>query len=111
MEPFFTVLFSTLLLSERPTLWVVASLVPILGVVALASFTEASFDCFIYDTRNGITCVTHAVGNYVKRVVVIVSSILFFRTPVSPVNSLGTGLALARVFLYTIAKQIKPKAD
>ncbi|PWA68860.1 phosphoenolpyruvate (pep)/phosphate translocator 2 [Artemisia annua] len=46
MEPFFAVLFSTLLLSERPTLWVVASLVPILGVVALASFTEASFNWF-----------------------------------------------------------------
>ncbi|GJY77131.1 phosphoenolpyruvate/phosphate translocator 2, chloroplastic-like protein [Tanacetum coccineum] len=44
MEPFFTVLFSTLLLSERPSLWVVASLVPIVGGVALASFTEASFN-------------------------------------------------------------------
>nr|GEV84917.1 phosphoenolpyruvate/phosphate translocator 2, chloroplastic-like [Tanacetum cinerariifolium] len=205
MEPFFTVLFSTLLLSERPSLWVVASLLPIVGGVALASFTEASFNWIGFgsamasnvtnQSRNVLSkkfmvrkeealdninlfsvmtiislfllipfayllegvkltpeylqflgsqgvnvkelCVrsilagiffhsyqqvsymilemvspvTHAVGNCVKRVVVIVSSILFFRTPVSPLNSLGTGLALAGVFLYSKAKRIKPKAD
>ncbi|KAD5961125.1 hypothetical protein R6Q59_014110 [Mikania micrantha] len=205
MEPFFTVVFSVLLLSKRPTLWVVSSLVPIVGGVALASFTEASFNWIGFgsamasnvtnQTRNVLSkkfmsrkeealdninlfsvmtiiafillipfafflegfkltpeylqfaasqgvnvrelCVrsiltgiffhsyqqvsymilgmvspvTHAVGNCVKRVVVIVSSVIFFRTPVSPVNSLGTGLALAGVFLYSKAKRIKPKAD
>ncbi|XP_071706644.1 phosphoenolpyruvate/phosphate translocator 2, chloroplastic-like [Rutidosis leptorrhynchoides] len=203
MEPFFTVLFSVLLLSERPTLWVVSSLVPIVGGVALASFTEASFNwigfgsamasnftnqsrnvlskkfmvrkeealdninlfsmmtiisfillipfaflfegfkfspdnlqfaasqgvnvrelcvrsvlagiCFhsyqqvSYMILGMVSPVTHAVGNCVKRVVVIVSSVIFFQTPVSPINSLGTGLALAGVFLYSRAKQIKPK--
>lgn len=33
--------------------------------------------------------VTHSVGNCVKRVVVIVTSVIFFRTPVSPINALG----------------------
>ncbi|KAJ0908976.1 putative sugar phosphate transporter domain-containing protein [Helianthus annuus] len=55
-----------------------------------------------------VSPVTHAVGNCVKRVVVIVSSVIFFQTPVSPVNSLGTGLALAGVFLYSRVKRIKP---
>lgn len=36
-----------------------------------------------------VSPVTHSVGNCVKRVVVIVSSVLFFRTPVSPINSIG----------------------
>lgn len=36
-----------------------------------------------------VSPVTHAVGNCAKRVVVIVSSVLFFRTPVSTINSLG----------------------
>lgn len=36
-----------------------------------------------------VSPVTHSVGNCVKRVVVIVSSVLFFKTPVSPINSLG----------------------
>ncbi|XP_062010163.1 phosphoenolpyruvate/phosphate translocator 2, chloroplastic-like isoform X1 [Rosa rugosa] len=203
MEPFFTVLFSALLLAERPTIWVVSSLVPIVGGVALASFTEASFNwigfgsamasnitnqsrnvlskkfmakkeesldninlfsvitiisfilllpsaillegvkfspsylqsaanqglnikelcvrslvagfCFhtyqqvSYMILQMVSPVTHAVGNCVKRVVVIVSSVIFFQTPVSPINSLGTALALAGVFLYSRAKRIKPK--
>jgi hypothetical protein len=32
--------------------------------------------------------VTHSVANCVKRVVVIVSSVLFFRTPIPPINAL-----------------------
>jgi hypothetical protein len=36
-----------------------------------------------------VTPVTHSVGNCVKRVIVIVTSVLFFRTPVSTVNALG----------------------
>ncbi|CAA2958249.1 phosphoenolpyruvate phosphate translocator 2, chloroplastic-like isoform X1 [Olea europaea subsp. europaea] len=201
MEPFFTVLLSALLLGERPSLWVVSSLLPIVGGVALASFTEASFNwigfgcamasnltnqsrnvfskkfmvkeetldninlfsiitiisflllvpvailmdgvkfspaylqyaasqglnvkefcvralsagfCFhtyqqvSYMILQMVTPVTHAVGNCVKRVVVIVSSIIFFQTPVSPTNSLGTAIALVGVFLYSRAKRIKP---
>lgn len=33
--------------------------------------------------------VTHAVGNCAKRVILIVSSVIFFQTPASPINSLG----------------------
>lgn len=36
-----------------------------------------------------VSPVTHSVANCVKRVVVIVSSVLFFSTPISPVNALG----------------------
>ncbi|KAG8366888.1 hypothetical protein BUALT_Bualt16G0014800 [Buddleja alternifolia] len=203
MEPFFTVVLSALLVGERPSPWVVSSLVPIVGGVALASFTEVSFNWigfgsamasnltnqtrnvfskkfmirkeetldninlfsimtiisfllltpaaillegvkfspsyFQYAASEGLNVrelctraifsgfcfhtyqqvsymilqmvspVTHAVGNSVKRVVVIVSSVIFFQTPVSPINSIGTGLALAGVFLYSRAKRIKPK--
>ncbi|KAG6412810.1 hypothetical protein SASPL_125500 [Salvia splendens] len=204
MEPFFTVLLSAIFFGEMPSLWVVSSLVPIVGGVALASCTEVSFNwigfgtamasnltnqtrnvfskklmrkndesldninlfsiitiisflflapaaiflegvkfspsylqyvaseglnvkelcvrallsglCFhtyqqvSYMILGMVNPVTHAVGNSVKRVVVIVSSVIFFRTPVSPVNSLGTALALAGVFLYSRAKKMKPKA-
>ncbi|WOK92580.1 hypothetical protein Cni_G01271 [Canna indica] len=40
-----------------------------------------------------VSPVTHSVGNCVKRVVVIVTSVLFFRTPVSPVNALEKNYA------------------
>ncbi|XP_042000423.1 triose phosphate/phosphate translocator, non-green plastid, chloroplastic-like [Salvia splendens] len=200
MEPFFSVVLSAMFLGEFPTLWVVSSLMPIVGGVALASMTEASFNwagfwsamasnltnqsrnvlskkfmvkkedsldnitlfsiitimsfflmapiaffmegfkltptylqatgvnvnqlytrsliaalCFhayqqvSYMILQRVSPVTHSVGNCVKRVVVIVTSVLFFRTPVSPINSLGTGVALAGVFLYSRVKRIKPK--
>lgn len=54
-----------------------------------------------------VSAVTHSVGNCLKRVVVIVSSVIFFQTPISPLNSFGTALALAGVFLYSRAKQLK----
>lgn len=200
MEPFFSVVLSALFLGEMPTLWVISSLVPIVGGVGLASLTEATFNwsgfssamasnlanqsrnvfskkfmvkkeesldnitlfsiitimsfflmaplaifkegikftpsylqsaglnlkevyirsflaalCFhayqqvSYMILQRVSPVTHSVGNCVKRVVVIVTSVLFFRSPVSPINSLGTGVALAGVFLYSRVKGIKPK--
>ncbi|XP_044477660.1 phosphoenolpyruvate/phosphate translocator 1, chloroplastic-like [Mangifera indica] len=199
-EPFFSVVLSAMFLGELPTLWVVSSLVPIVGGVALASVTEASFNwagflsamasnlanqsrnvlskkvmvkkedsldnitlfsfitimsflllapvavfmegvkftpaylqsagldakaiatksllaalCFhayqqvSYMILQRVSPVTHSVGNCVKRVVVIVSSVIVFKTPVSPVNALGTGIALAGVFLYSRVKRIKAK--
>ncbi|KAG1342867.1 phosphoenolpyruvate/phosphate translocator 2, chloroplastic-like [Cocos nucifera] len=44
MEPFFTVVLSALFLGELPNISVLTSLVPIVGGVVLASFTEASFN-------------------------------------------------------------------
>ncbi|TXG50265.1 hypothetical protein EZV62_022789 [Acer yangbiense] len=177
-EPFFSVILSAMFLGEMPTPWVVGSLVPIVGGVALASVTEASFNwagfwsamasnltnqsrnvlskkvmvnkegsldnitlfsiitvmSFIllapaavfmegvkftpahltsavsYMILQRVSPVTHSVGNCVKRVVVIVSSVIVFKTAVTPINALGTGIALAGVFLYSRVKRIKPKA-
>ncbi|XP_048621501.1 triose phosphate/phosphate translocator, non-green plastid, chloroplastic isoform X1 [Brassica napus] len=221
MEPFFSVVLSAMFLGEVPTPWVIGSIIPIVGGVALASVTEVSFNwagflsamasnltnqsrnvlskkvmvkkddsldnitlfsiitlmslflmapvtffsegikftpsyiqsavSFVYILQNQplnvnkaswfqgvnvqqiytksliaalcfhayqqvsymilarVSPVTHSVGNCVKRVVVIVSSVIFFKTPVSPVNAFGTGIALAGVFLYSRVKRIKPK--
>lgn len=42
-----------------------------------------------YSILQEISPVTHAVGNSLKRVVVIVSSVIFFQTTVSPLNAFG----------------------
>jgi solute carrier family 35, member E1 len=93
-----------------------------------------------YSLLARVSPVTHSVANSLKRVVVIVSSVLFFRTLISPINALGTavinilhanasylpshqclnckffslpagtGVALAGVFLYSQFKKSKPKA-
>ncbi|KAF6164115.1 hypothetical protein GIB67_017699 [Kingdonia uniflora] len=56
-----------------------------------------------------VSPVTHSVANCVKRVAVIVASVLFFKTHVSAANSIGTGVALAGVFLYSRVNGIKSK--
>ncbi|CAA2960439.1 phosphoenolpyruvate phosphate translocator 1, chloroplastic [Olea europaea subsp. europaea] len=43
-EPFFSVVLSAMFIGEFPTIWVVSSLLPIVGGVVLASMTEASFN-------------------------------------------------------------------
>ncbi|KAK1361032.1 Glucose-6-phosphate/phosphate translocator-like protein [Heracleum sosnowskyi] len=149
-----------------PSIWIISSLLPIVGGVGLASMTKASFNwagfwsamasnltnqsrnvlskkfmvkkeesldniilyhnhhilhivgtCFYFHGRSQVHSFVPAVcwikcqpRNCVKRVVVIVTSVRFFPTPVSPINSLGTGVALAGVFLYSGVKRIKPKA-
>jgi len=44
MEPFFSVIFSAIFLGDIPSLTLVLSLLPVVGGVVLASFTEASFN-------------------------------------------------------------------
>ncbi len=53
----------------------------------------------------GISPVTFSVGNTMKRVAVVVSSILFFRNPVSTLNWVGSMIALLGTGLYSLAKQ------
>ncbi|EOY02454.1 Phosphoenolpyruvate/phosphate translocator 2 isoform 2 [Theobroma cacao] len=55
----------------------------------LAGFCFHSYQQVSYMILQMVSPVTHSVGNCVKRVVVIVSSVIFFQTPVSPINSLG----------------------
>ncbi|XP_047952514.1 phosphoenolpyruvate/phosphate translocator 1, chloroplastic-like [Salvia hispanica] len=75
----------------------------------LAALCFHAYQQVAYMILQRVSPVTHSVANCVKRVVVIVSSVLFFRTPVSPINALGTAIALAGVFLYSRVTSIKPK--
>lgn len=52
-----------------------------------------------------VSPVTHSVGNCVKRVIVIVASVIFFQNPMSTQNAIGTAIALGGVFLYSRAKK------
>ncbi|KAJ6752224.1 hypothetical protein OIU85_002629 [Salix viminalis] len=48
-----------------------------------------------------ISPLTFSVGNTMKRISVIVSSIIIFHTPVQPVNALGAAIAVLGTFLYS----------
>jgi len=48
-----------------------------------------------------ISPLTFSIGNTMKRISVIVSSILIFHTPIHPVNALGAAIAILGTFLYS----------
>lgn len=83
-----------------------AGLLPLLQLLALGGvfyhlYNQASY--MVLD--QGISPVTFSVGNTMKRVAVVVSSVLFFRNPVSALNWIGSMMALLGTGLYSLAKQ------
>nr|AKN21650.1 slc35e1 [Schmidtea mediterranea] len=56
-----------------------------------------------------ITPLSYAVCNVIKRLVVIVMSILFFGNPVTVLNMIGTGASMGGVLMYNMTK-MKGKA-
>lgn len=58
-----------------------------------------------YMSLDEISPLTFSIGNTMKRISVIVSSIIIFRTPVQPVNALGAAIAVLGTFFYSQAKQ------
>ena len=61
--------------------------------------------------NQGMSPVTFSVGNTMKRVAVVVSSVLFFKNPVALLNWVGSGIAVAGTFLYSVAKEKAAKEE
>jgi solute carrier family 35, member E1 len=81
-----------------------AGAAPLLTVLAWGGlfyhlYNQASY--MVLD--QGITPVTFSVANTMKRVAVVVSAVMFFRNPVSPLNWVGSGVAILGTYLYTAA--------
>ncbi|KAF2536525.1 hypothetical protein F2Q68_00022563 [Brassica cretica] len=64
-----------------------------------------------YQALDEISPLTFSVGNTMKRVVVIVSTVLVFRNPVRPLNALGSAIAIFGTFLYSQATAEKKKVE
>ncbi|GMH33700.1 hypothetical protein BSKO_01534 [Bryopsis sp. KO-2023] len=201
MEPFFSVLLSSIFLGDKPSLLIILSLFPIVGGVAAASLSEATFNWggfaaamgsnITFQSRNvlskktmntseikmdnitlfslitmmsfvlllpfalltegftfsvegmkalgvldpssiimkavaagalfhtyqqvsymilqRVSPVTHSIGNCVKRVIVIIASVVVFQNAMSTQNQIGTGVALFGVFCYSQAKRLQKK--
>ncbi|KAF8028755.1 hypothetical protein BT93_E1418 [Corymbia citriodora subsp. variegata] len=60
-----------------------------------------------YQALDDISPLTFSVGNTMKRVVVIVSTVMVFRNPVQPLNALGSAIAIFGTFLYSQATSAK----
>ncbi len=53
--------------------------------------------------------VTHAVGNTIKRVVIIVASVVAFKTPMSTGSIIGSTIAILGTLLYSLAMNATKK--
>ena len=68
-------------------------------------YNEVSFKAL-----NNLNPVSHALANTVKRIVIIVSSVIFFGETLTPIGTVGASLAIAGVFAYSMACYLcKPK--
>ena len=63
-------------------------------------------------TLDSVHPITHAVGNTIKRVILILFSVVRFGTPMTMQSGIGSSIAILGVFAYSVAKQYikKPKA-
>ncbi|KAK3188321.1 hypothetical protein Dsin_027882 [Dipteronia sinensis] len=69
--------------------------------VAAQSIFYHLYNQVSYMSLDQISPLTFSVGNTMKRISVIVSSIIIFHTPVQPVNALGAAIAILGTFLYS----------
>ena len=53
---------------------------------------------------NNVHPVTHAVANTIKRVVILLACVIFFQTPMTPLCTAGSAIAILGGYLYSLAK-------
>jgi solute carrier family 35 protein E1 len=68
--------------------------------LAFYIYNEASFL-----TLSKLSPVTHSVANTLKRVVIIIASCIVFKTPMSLLGGIGSGIAVLGTLLYSLAKK------
>ncbi|KAI9075651.1 hypothetical protein K1719_042401 [Acacia pycnantha] len=97
---------------EGPQMWVVgwhtalSQIGPnfVWWVVAQSIFYHL-YNQVSYMSLDQISPLTFSIGNTMKRISVIVSSIIIFHTPVQPINALGAAIAVLGTFIYSQAAQ------
>lgn len=73
--------------------------------VSFYAYNEVSFYAL-----DAVHPITHAVGNTIKRVILILFSVVRFGTPMTTQSIVGSTIAILGVLAYSVAKTaIKPK--
>ena len=76
----------------------------LLRLLSVSGFLYYLYNEVAFLALSEVAPVTHAVTNTVKRVVIILASVLVFRNPVTGMGMAGSGLAIFGATLYSIAK-------
>jgi len=82
------------------------------GLAALLALSGASYYAYnevAFLALGKVNPVTHAVGNTIKRVVIIVASVVAFKTPMSTGSIIGSSVAIFGTLLYSLAMNATKK--
>lgn len=93
----FVVMLPWWALSEAPNITYNASLTHLLSLYLLSAFCHWLQNVLAFAVLAAVSPLTYAIANTVKRIVVIVASILYFHNQVSLLNGSGITLVLAYV--------------
>lgn len=78
-------------------------------LLALGGASYYAYNEVAFLALGKVNPVTHAVGNTIKRVVIIVASVVAFKTPMSTGSIIGSSIAIAGTLLYSLAMNATKK--
>mmetsp|Transcript_18397 Transcript_18397/g.24278 ORF Transcript_18397/g.24278 Transcript_18397/m.24278 type:complete len:372 (+) Transcript_18397:75-1190(+) len=70
----------------------------------LSGFFYYTYNEVAFLALDSVHPITHAVGNTIKRVVIIITSMIVFKTTMTPLGALGSTIAILGVLAYSLAK-------
>lgn len=76
----------------------------LLKLLGVSGFLYYIYNEVAFLALSEVAPVTHAVANTIKRVVIILASVIVFRNPVSKLGALGSALAILGATAYSVAK-------
>lgn len=79
------------------------------ALLALGGLSYYAYNEVAFLALGKVNPVTHAVGNTIKRVVIIVASVIAFATPMSTGSIIGSSIAIAGTLLYSLAMNASKK--
>jgi len=78
-------------------------------LLGLGGATYYAYNEVAFLALGKVNPVTHAVGNTIKRVVIIVASVIAFKTPMSTGSIIGSSVAIFGTLLYSLAMNASKK--
>ena len=83
-------------------------------LLALSGLSYYAYNEVAFLALGAVNPVTHAVGNTIKRVVIIIASVIAFKTPMSRGSIVGSSIAIMGTLAYSLAmnaNKAKAKAE
>jgi solute carrier family 35 protein E1 len=78
-------------------------------LLALGGASYYAYNEVAFLALGKVNPVTHAVGNTIKRVVIIVASVVAFKTPMSTGSIIGSSIAILGTLMYSLAMNATKK--